>query len=493
MGNLGVSSNFRVSLTTQSGFGFNGPRSVGSLAPLEFPGARAQIRQINLRKLSNPESKHGPSLKTVKNNFEGVDKDVLDQYIAATKNPDGTVNENGVKDLLEFLKTNNLVQDESSLIGTTFCFDHGKFNIWDRCMNDLDELNQTIQQKIAALKSSSAGTTASGVASTTANSEAVTTSRSGLGTSSASSTQDLTTAKRLLTTALHLSSTPPPVGGTPQPFTITNSTGHDSMALVGQDIIVKTTLTSKETSTQGQTAQGATPVPVSGGVSGQAGAQGAPGQTAQGATPLPVPKGVPGAPGEQGAPGGQGAPGEQGASGGQGAPGEIGAPGEPGAPGQTGAPGQPAGSASIGLPERIGSYAGYGAFLLGILSLVKSYLNQSETTRLHEQYRLLQTQVPQAGNASVGRDMELGLDGSVSRVENTGEQDETQREDLNKLKEELNKLLEVFQSLLPQVDPSHRLGCSLVGTQSSTHHSNQSGQEPVQISQSPPIHSSCIV
>ena len=36
---------------------------------------------------------------------------------------------------------------------------------------------------------------------------------------------------------------------------------------------------------------------------------------------------------------------------------------------------------------------------------------------------LLQAQVPQAGNASVGCDMELGLAGSVSRVENTDERD----------------------------------------------------------------------
>ena len=122
--------------------------------------------------------------------------------------------------------------------------------------------------------------------------------------------------------------------------------------------------------------------------------------------------------------------------------------------------------------------------------MVKSYLNQSETTRLHEQYRLLQAQVPQAGNASVGCDMELGLAGSVSRVENTVEQDETQREDLNKIKEKFNKLLEAFERLLPQVDPlrfdpSNTLGRSLVGSQPSNHSSNQPGEEPVVISQSP--------
>ena len=180
-------------------------------------------------------------------------------------------------------------------------------------MNDLDELNQTIQPKDSCLENGFAGTSANGVASTTANSEGSNNFTQWFRNIGKFNSK-LLRQKRLLTTALHLSSTPPPVGGTPQPFTITNSTGHDPMAL-GQDIIVKTTFYFKGNKYSRANCPRSNPVPVSEVFQGKQVLKGAPDET--GLPGQPGAPGVPGAPGEQGAPGGQGAPGEQGASGGQ--------------------------------------------------------------------------------------------------------------------------------------------------------------------------------
>ena len=81
MGNL-VSLGGKPSST---GFGFNGPPSVGSFASLKPRDGFEQTVKNNQPETFGLESKHVRFLKTVENNFEGVDKDVLDQLIVVLK------------------------------------------------------------------------------------------------------------------------------------------------------------------------------------------------------------------------------------------------------------------------------------------------------------------------------------------------------------------------------------------------------------------------